>query len=549
MSYDMVSMVTDKLLDVQARGYPAGTLRVGCHMRLHGTVFGHLFGAQSARWRFPFSEHFAVSRFLREYSQHFRNRDFALFSCSHLCLSFPAVCASGGFLQARPRARRDTPEPRGAPAEASRQRSAHSTAQRINARADPTALRAQLLSTAATTRPYHDSIDPTSNLSHTIPYAPVPSRTIPYHPVPQIPLMAKEISLDVFPKWAVGFAEGRVLAGALPSHLRALVESFESRFLSGLTRALQENVRRPADSLRGPPGLPSPGCILMRGAACDACKQGLGQGLRRRLLLAMPDTGSRALLSHRLPLPSIRPPACFDHASTLLARPPQINKVLDLKELVVTSMVGDKRLVVEMFWKCGEKELEFLVNSGLWFGFLLGIIQMVIWMYYDSPWTLTAGGAVVGYITNWLALKCIFEPVEPTKFGPFILQGTFLKRQREVSAEFADFFVDRVLTSKRMWETMVTGIKAPDFRAMLREHTCRDFAPEVRFLFPFLSLHFIFSGHRCHLRLLFPPGGPVCSLSRYRGGGAGGGCGHFCLPRHVRCSRCQLTRVTRLCFV
>jgi len=156
----------------------------------------------------------------------------------------------------------------------------------------------------------------------------------------------------------------------------------------------------------------------------------------------------------------------------------QVHRVLDLKELVVTSMVADKRLIVAMFQRCGEQELRFLVDSGLWFGFLLGLIQMVVWLFYDSPWTLTAGGAIVGFATNWLALKCIFEPVEPTKFGPFVLQGLFLRRQREVSAEFADFFVDRVLTSRRMWNTMLAGLKAPDFRALLREYTCKWFAPQ-----------------------------------------------------------------------
>jgi len=155
----------------------------------------------------------------------------------------------------------------------------------------------------------------------------------------------------------------------------------------------------------------------------------------------------------------------------------QVHRVLDLKELVVTSMCADRPLIVAMFQRCGRDELAFLVNSGLWFGFLLGLIQMAIWMFYDSPWTLTAGGAVVGYITNWLALKCIFEPVNPTRVGPFVLQGMFLKRQKEVSAEFADFFVDRVLTSRRMWDTMLTGAKAGDFRALLREYTCGTFAP------------------------------------------------------------------------
>lgn len=57
---------------------------------------------------------------------------------------------------------------------------------------------------------------------------------------------------------------------------------------------------------------------------------------------------------------------------------------------------------------------------------------MFVWLLYDKPWTLPAGGAVVGYITNWLAIKLIFEPVDPVKIGPFVLQGLFLKRQDEV---------------------------------------------------------------------------------------------------------------------
>lgn len=57
---------------------------------------------------------------------------------------------------------------------------------------------------------------------------------------------------------------------------------------------------------------------------------------------------------------------------------------------------------------------------------------MFIWLVYDKPWILPAGGAVVGYLTNWLAIKLIFEPVDPVKVGPFVLQGLFLKRQNEV---------------------------------------------------------------------------------------------------------------------
>jgi hypothetical protein len=47
---------------------------------------------------------------------------------------------------------------------------------------------------------------------------------------------------------------------------------------------------------------------------------------------------------------------------------------------------------------CGRAELAFLTNSGLWFGYLLGVFQMILWMFWDNPWTLTIGGAVVGYL-------------------------------------------------------------------------------------------------------------------------------------------------------
>lgn len=57
---------------------------------------------------------------------------------------------------------------------------------------------------------------------------------------------------------------------------------------------------------------------------------------------------------------------------------------------------------------------------------------MLGWLIYDRPWTLPAGGAIVGYATNWIALKLIFEPVDPVHIGPFAVQGLFLKRQNEV---------------------------------------------------------------------------------------------------------------------
>ena len=58
--------------------------------------------------------------------------------------------------------------------------------------------------------------------------------------------------------------------------------------------------------------------------------------------------------------------------------------------------------------------------------------------------------------TNWLALKWIFEPVDPIRIGPLLLQGKFLRRQTEVAATFAHYFANQILSGGQIWNSMLT---------------------------------------------------------------------------------------------
>ena len=75
---------------------------------------------------------------------------------------------------------------------------------------------------------------------------------------------------------------------------------------------------------------------------------------------------------------------------------------------------------------------------------------MGMWTLIPRVWTLPVAGAVVGYVTNWIAIKLLFEPAEPINIGPFVLQGLFESRQSEVSEEFGHFMQTRVLTSAQL---------------------------------------------------------------------------------------------------
>ena len=120
----------------------------------------------------------------------------------------------------------------------------------------------------------------------------------------------------------------------------------------------------------------------------------------------------------------------------------------------------------------GHAELEFLVQSGIYFGALLGFLQMWTWMVVPKPWTLPLAGAAVGYATNWIAIKLLFDPAEPqvfrTPFGPVTLQGLFEKRQPEVSEEFSQFLSERVLTSPRLVDELANGRLRAQFEEVLR---------------------------------------------------------------------------------
>lgn len=49
-----------------------------------------------------------------------------------------------------------------------------------------------------------------------------------------------------------------------------------------------------------------------------------------------------------------------------------IDQYFDIQNCVQAQMLQDRSLLGQLFKRCGQKELDFLTNSGLWFGFLLG---------------------------------------------------------------------------------------------------------------------------------------------------------------------------------
>ena len=71
-------------------------------------------------------------------------------------------------------------------------------------------------------------------------------------------------------------------------------------------------------------------------------------------------------------------------------------------------------------------------------------------------------GLVVGTLTNLIALKVIFLPIEPTPIccGAFTMHGLFLQRQDAVSELFAKINAESILYPEvpRVWVGLGLGV-------------------------------------------------------------------------------------------
>jgi len=82
---------------------------------------------------------------------------------------------------------------------------------------------------------------------------------------------------------------------------------------------------------------------------------------------------------------------------------------------------------------------------------------------------LPVAGVFVGYFTNWLALKMIFQPMKPHEVGPFTIQGLFIRRQNEASETYASIVAEEVINLENVARNLLNGPNADRTRKMIAE--------------------------------------------------------------------------------
>ncbi len=164
-----------------------------------------------------------------------------------------------------------------------------------------------------------------------------------------------------------------------------------------------------------------------------------------------------------------------------------IEEVFDLKHMVVTNLVRDKALLNKLIRDISRPEMAFIARSGIYFGFALGIVQLIVWTLTRQPIVMPIFGFVIGWLTDWLALKMIFLPREPKKFlGVFTWHGVFQKRRDQVAADYGDMIAAEIITIPNIMEAVLTGPKSDRLFQIIHREVQRTIDSQAGIVKPFV---------------------------------------------------------------
>ncbi|MDG4665582.1 DUF445 domain-containing protein [Mycobacterium sp. 236(2023)] len=160
----------------------------------------------------------------------------------------------------------------------------------------------------------------------------------------------------------------------------------------------------------------------------------------------------------------------------------QIDQIFDIKHMVVTNLVRDKATLNSIFQDIGRPAFGFLIRSGLWFGFLIGLVQMVVFGFTGWHLVLPLFGLLTGGLTDYVALQMIFRPVERRTIFPGIKwQGVFQARREDVIRGYSALLAKEIFTPKAIMESLLTGPMSDRFFDIIETEIARTIDEQLGF--------------------------------------------------------------------
>ncbi|KAA1419306.1 DUF445 domain-containing protein [Nocardioides humilatus] len=147
-----------------------------------------------------------------------------------------------------------------------------------------------------------------------------------------------------------------------------------------------------------------------------------------------------------------------------------IDELFNISYIVTAELIKDKRLLVDLVRGPMGPVMTFMKRFGLVFGFLVGLLQMVIFAFTESHLVIPIAGLIVGLVSDWIALQMVFEPKEEKRyFGLVKWQGLAFAERDHFITEYAKIAAEKVLGPELILGALLDGPLADRLFALVHQ--------------------------------------------------------------------------------
>jgi uncharacterized membrane protein YheB (UPF0754 family) len=166
-----------------------------------------------------------------------------------------------------------------------------------------------------------------------------------------------------------------------------------------------------------------------------------------------------------------------------------LDNAFDVRYIAIANMVRNKELMNQLVREIATPEFKFMTRMGIIFGGAIGVIQAATWAVFHNHLIIPLFGGMVGWVTDYLALKMIFTPRTPKRYlGVFPWQGMFFKRRAEISAAYARVGARDLLDPRMLVDSLLQGPIADRLFAIVARETDEAINAEVGAARPLVRL-------------------------------------------------------------
>lgn len=196
--------------------------------------------------------------------------------------------------------------------------------------------------------------------------------------------------------------------------------------------------------------------------AIDELSRDLVEQIRPGLWDSLPQSAREAIQSR------IRAQAPQLAENVLAEIRSDLSRYVDLRYLAVNTLVHNKDKLVKLMHGVTGDAMAFFRRSGIYFGLLIGLVQMAVWALFKNPWIMPAFGFAVGFLSDYIALSMLFRPIREKKIlGLIPFQGLLHAQRVTITRDYARILADDLFSPEMLFGAVLKGPGADKLFALI----------------------------------------------------------------------------------